>query len=845
MTARMTLCTALAASLAALALSLRAPAAEPAGLPPKTTDPVGGFFPINPNPPAITVDRPETAPQPADRAITCPANAFPESEVNCGNPTDTINGGCGSPLQGFSTIFCNATICGTTRFDGATRDTDWYQFSLNAQRQVTVRVAADFKCVFGFVSGTNGVANCALATGVSPFGVTLPGQTQEVTACLGPGVWWVFVGPDFAQGNLACGTKYWVKLECTTPCPVGACCMANNACVETAGPSPCVTMGGRYQGDDTFCGFGGCTPPSNDSCANAITVTCNSTVFADTRNATLDPQEPLPVCAQGIATGSVWYRVVGTGGRLGVTTCDSASLDPYAKDSVIAVYRAGNGCVDPSPITCNDDSSCGPQLRLSRVCFNTFPNAVYLIQVLPFSNLSRGVFKVDIECVCTEVPTTGACCLANAGCSSVSQAACETLLGSYRGDGTTCAAAACPNIPTPANDECDASTPYIGVPGTVTGYTLYGFPDADQSLAACGPPPSGPGVWYRVLGNGRELTASLCGNNLDFDARIFVFCGDCATSTLVCAAANDDGANPSCAVAPEVTWCSELNRTYSILVAAGTGDSGNFTLTMSSASTPCANPASCVQNCTITYPQGAVSENEPACGTGFVDTTNGGCGVPNTPKGTILCGQTVSGTSGSYTATINSIGRDTDWFRFTLTQASTVTWTVKAEFLAQAIILNDNCNDQQVFAFAQGNACQNIAATATLEPGTYNVFVSPQFFGDTTCGSKWYGTLTCAASAANGACCLTRCSCIVTSENDCLFNRFGIYFAGPGTTCAQTNCNPCPADMTGDGVVNTADLVKFLGSFGRDLRGDFNCSGATNTADLVFFLGRFGMICPP
>lgn len=804
-------------------------------------DPISASFsPINPNPLPPTA---EPIRDQGERVFNCPQGSFPESETNCGSPNDTINGGCGSALPIFGSILCNATICGTSRYDGAVRDTDWYQFSLNSQRQVTVRLSSEFKCVFGLVSGTNGVPNCNLATGVSPFAVTLPNETKEVTACLGPGTWWIFVGPDTNQPPFNCGQKYWVKLECVSPCPVGACCFTNGNCVETNGPGPCVGQGGRYQGDDTFCGFGGCNPPTNDSCANAPTITCNSTVFADTRNATLEPNEPIAACAPGSLAGSVWFRIEGTGSRLGVTTCDTQSIDPNAKDSVIAVYREINGCEDPLFITCNDDASCGPQLRHSRVCFNTTPGAKYLIQVLPFNEFNRGVYKVDVECVCTEAPTTGACCTANGNCTSISQSGCETLQGFYKGDGTLCAQAACPNLPPPPNDECDAGTPVLNVPGSMNGYTMFGFPDADSSLQACGPTPSGPGVWYRVIGNGKEITASLCGSALNFDAYILVFCGDCATQTLVCAAGNDNG-DSSCGLAPQVMWCSQLNRTYSVLVAAGSGDSGSFTITTSTSTTTCANPASCVQNCQVPPPPGSISENEPTCGTGYLDSTNGGCGLPNTPKGTIACGQTVHGTSGSYPNSLTTLARDTDWFRFTITQQSVVTWTVNAEFLAQALILNDNCADQQVYAIAQGNACQNIAATATLEPGTYNVFVSPQFFGDTTCGTRWKGTLTCSAAAGNGACCLSRCSCIVTSENDCLFNQFGIYFAGPGTTCAQTNCNPCPADITADGVVNTADLVRFLGAFGHDLRGDFNCSGTTDTADLVFFLARFGMVCP-
>ncbi len=52
-----------------------------------------------------------------------------------------------------------------------------------------------------------------------------------------------------------------------------------------------------------------------------------------------------------------------------------------------------------------------------------------------------------------------------------------------------------------------------------------------------------------------------------------------------------------------------------------------------------------------------------------------------------------------------------------------------------------------------------------------------------------------------------------------------------------------PADLNGDGAVNTLDLTQFLGQFGSSgalLSGDVNCDGAVNTQDLTALLGQFG-----
>ncbi len=62
---------------------------------------------------------------------------------------------------------------------------------------------------------------------------------------------------------------------------------------------------------------------------------------------------------------------------------------------------------------------------------------------------------------------------------------------------------------------------------------------------------------------------------------------------------------------------------------------------------------------------------------------------------------------------------------------------------------------------------------------------------------------------------------------------------------------PCPADVNGDRVINTSDLVLLLARFGLPAPPgspaaavDFNADGTVNTPDLVYFLVRFGTTCP-
>jgi hypothetical protein len=57
----------------------------------------------------------------------------------------------------------------------------------------------------------------------------------------------------------------------------------------------------------------------------------------------------------------------------------------------------------------------------------------------------------------------------------------------------------------------------------------------------------------------------------------------------------------------------------------------------------------------------------------------------------------------------------------------------------------------------------------------------------------------------------------------------------------------CPTDLNGSGGTDMADLVRFLGDFGRTVEpgapGDFNVDGSINTLDLVEVIGVFGTPC--
>ena len=62
----------------------------------------------------------------------------------------------------------------------------------------------------------------------------------------------------------------------------------------------------------------------------------------------------------------------------------------------------------------------------------------------------------------------------------------------------------------------------------------------------------------------------------------------------------------------------------------------------------------------------------------------------------------------------------------------------------------------------------------------------------------------------------------------------------PVLTIDYTLANPCPADLDGNGIVNTADLLILFAQWGTDGPADLDGSGVVNTADLLILFANWG-----
>ena len=477
--------------------------------------------------------------------------------------------------------------------------------------------------------------------------------------------------------------------------------------------------------------------PSNDACAGAQTIFCNNSAQVPTTFATVSTGDPVFTCRFGGAgqgVGTLWYRFRPSATTARLSLCQSIETG----DTLMAVY-SGSNCGTLTQIACNDDL-CGLRSQMCLTGLNT--SLFYYVQISPRSDVSRGTYDIVVNCPCPPAPTNDTC--AGATLLTLNQ-------NGFAGAG--------------------GSTVNAGIDATI--------PTCDFSTL------SAPSVWYRIVGNGRLLRASLCESS--FDTKVNVYCGDC--SSLACVGSNDDF--PGCPPNGLVEWCAELGRTYYILVHGFNGAVGTFNLTVTVASPdPCSGAANC-ESCNYPCPSGALAENEPCGGA----DNNGGCNVLPNVFQNIQCGQTVCGTA--YTR--DNLVRDTDWYQFTLTSASRVTWSAQSEGPLELFLINDQCfPGLQVLASGPTERCGTATCTAVLEAGTYRAFAA-QIEDAYFCGSggnDYVATLECVPL---GACC-TGQDCRRTSQSECGSGTWG----GPGTSCrinyVQSSCSNAFEDIASTGT---------------------------------------------
>ncbi|MBX3359159.1 MAG: hypothetical protein KF745_12120 [Phycisphaeraceae bacterium] len=283
-------------------------------------------------------------------------------------------------------------------------------------------------------------------------------------------------------------------------------------------------------------GGGPLPPPSNDNCANNLTVSNGTTSFDTTAATTDGPAETLCNVSSSDQIGQdIWFKYVATG-----TGSTTFSLCGSSYDTRIAIY-AGASCPAGvnTAIACNDDSNtCGTNSLQSNLVVATTAGQTYLIRVGGYQALfGAGTLTIT-------APTGG-------------------------GGG-------------PVNNDC-ANATTIAYPST-TAFSTAGATTDGPAESGCGfccnDNQIGSDIWYRITpcASG-TVTVSTCGAS--YDTKLGIYPNSCPVSSGTQIACNDDN-GPSCQTTrASVSFTAVAGTTYLIRVGgynAATG-TGNLVIT--------------------------------------------------------------------------------------------------------------------------------------------------------------------------------------------------------------------------------------------------------------------------
>ncbi|MGE0637639.1 MAG: T9SS type A sorting domain-containing protein [Bacteroidia bacterium] len=280
----------------------------------------------------------------------------------------------------------------------------------------------------------------------------------------------------------------------------------------------------------------------------------------------------------------------------------------------------------------------------------------------------------------------------------------------------------------PANDNCaGAITLTVGTNGDCNPILGTVASATASPNASCGTGTPDDDVWYKFVVSSPTAILDVLGGT-GFDAVVEAFVGtDCnALTSIGCIDGSLSGELESIEATGLTIGTTLWLRVYDYYSGVPTGT--DFTI--------------CVFNpCAVTPPVGYIAETE-TCGA----DANGGCNMVTPAYQDITCGQSVLGTMWADTNI-----RDTDWYRFTVTSSTTVTWTASGELpFAIALLDISNCATPTVLSnggsITTASGCATATASATLTPGTYVAFVAPNDYNYYVCSgglyNEYWATLT-------------------------------------------------------------------------------------------------------
>ena len=293
-------------------------------------------------------------------AGTCdlPAATGTESEA-CGSDT---NGGCNAPVVATEPIAVGNSIGGTFWADANIRDTDWYEFTVNAGTQLDINLYSKGP---GRIFLVDNACPPAVLASSPAAGASCP---ANVNFCVPAGTYRIVALMTLFTG-FPCGGD-------------------RNDYVLTLNGTPCDA-----------------SSPPNDECETAIAVATGSvnfdSTFATTSGLPLDPS-----CDEGFGTNfvkDVWFAWTPATSGIGIASlCNAAAFDTR-----LAAYTDCFGGI----VGCNDDAAgCG---LTSEMQFQVSAGTTYLIRVGGYSAGGTGTLTLSVGAALPNDECTGAIAVGN------------------------------------------------------------------------------------------------------------------------------------------------------------------------------------------------------------------------------------------------------------------------------------------------------------------------------------------------------------------------------------------------------------------------------------------------
>ena len=730
----------------------------------------------------------------------CPPDAMIEGEPVCSdNYEDYFNGGCNYDPETFQPIECGQTVCGESGWyishGEHYRDTDWYVVIVTEATDLTWEIQARFKARGFIIDGTNGCDEMRiLATGKAPYC-----QTARMSAFVDPGTYWLWAGPDTYEPGEVCGSPYVAKLTCN---PESTCA----ADFEVTAP-------GVWTGSTTYAGSQCSLVPSEDHIYEVtlprrsdwrLTLTCDfpSYLLVGTECCSVDIDYGYTEVVLDNRVGTIWVTVAAQSTtQSGAYTLEIVDLNGDLECPPEGVPEGETDCYDEYDDQFNVGCEVDPPLFSEIECGQTVCGTYGTFVLDGYQTRDTDWYQIVLDeptilrwTLIGEAPTAGYIIQPGPnGCDDY-----EVLDYNYRDafeeftlqayvfpgtywlwagtryfTGTPCGANYIAHV------ECEpwiCEPQVVSAPGSWSGNTCEGSNQCFQWV-------SNDAMYEVELPYVSNWRFTLSGST--FKTRLFV-------GTTCCGA--ELGENVNYRNGWSQLEFHDLGGTvYVTIEGFETYGCGTYYLTVSELPEM------------IDCPAGANYEEEPECEPGYDDHHNGGCDIPVPVYQSIECGEIMCGTSGvfpfgSYTY------RDTDWFEVELTETSTLTWEVYAQFPPLLYVINATagCAELDFKAGGWGDSYQWQSVTAHCLPaGVYWLYLSPAYFDNVPCGFEWVGSVTCEPCA--GACCLSGAlPCEDLSENECLAAD-GSYL-GPNTACDYLD------DCNANGVPDICDSALCDGS---------------------------------